>query len=47
VLINDDSMKRIFQIEIRTHFGNAARELVVGILIFAKDENSTVTGRSR
>ena len=29
VLINDDSMKRIFQLEIRTHFGHAARELVV------------------
>jgi len=29
VLINVDSMKRIFQLEIRTHFGHAARELVV------------------
>jgi len=29
VLINDDSRKYIFQLEIRTHFGDAARELVV------------------
>jgi len=31
VLINDDSMKCIFQLKIRTHFGHASRELVVEV----------------
>ena len=38
VLINDDSMKRIFQLEIRTHFGHAVRELVVEVIMTLQEE---------